>query len=88
MDALQVEKRGYLLERFRLFHLDTALTEDTAFHFHDFHKIVFFLDGSRVLFDLLRGFPEVVLRDELLIVELLRSFLVFLFKKWHLTAPI
>ena len=46
MDALQVEKRGYLLEKFRLFHLDTALTEDTAFHFHDFHKIVFFLDGT------------------------------------------
>ena len=46
MDALQVEKRGYLLEKFRLFHLDTALTEDTAFHFHDFHKIVFFLDGA------------------------------------------
>ena len=45
MDALQCEKRGYLLEPFRLFHLDTALTEDTAFHFHDFHKIVFFLDG-------------------------------------------
>ena len=45
MDALQCEKRGYLLEPFRLFHLDTALTEDTAFHFHDFHKLVFFLDG-------------------------------------------
>ena len=46
MDALQCEKRGYLLEPFRLFHLDTALTEDTAFHFHDFHKIVFFLEGK------------------------------------------
>ena len=30
MDALQCEKRGYLLEPFRLFHLDTALTEDTV----------------------------------------------------------
>ena len=45
MDALQYEKRGYLLEPYRLFHLDTALTEDTAFHFHEFHKIVFFLAG-------------------------------------------
>ena len=45
MDALQYEKRGYLLEPYRLFHLDTALTEDAAFHFHEFHKIVFFLDG-------------------------------------------
>lgn len=44
-DALQYEKRGYLLEPYRLFHLDTALTEDTKFHFHEFHKIVFFLAG-------------------------------------------
>ena len=46
MDALQYEKRGYLLEPFRLFHLDSALKEDTDFHFHDFHKIVFFLAGK------------------------------------------
>lgn len=46
MDALQYEKRGYLLEPYRLFHLDSALTEDTAFHFHEFHKIVFFLAGK------------------------------------------
>ena len=45
MDALNYEKRGYLREDFRLFHLDTALTEDTAFHYHEFHKIVVFLSG-------------------------------------------
>ena len=46
MDAQQYEKRGYLLEPFRLFHRDSALTGDTDFHFHDFHKLVFFLDGK------------------------------------------
>lgn len=45
MDALTYEKRGYLLEDFRLFHLSTDLTEDTDFHYHEFHKIVFFFSG-------------------------------------------
>ena len=45
MDAMIYEKKGYLHEDFRLFHLDSALTEDTAFHYHEFHKIVFFLSG-------------------------------------------
>lgn len=46
MDALTYEKRGYLREAYRLFHLDTALTEDTDFHYHEFHKLVFFLSGK------------------------------------------
>ena len=46
VDALTYEKRGYLREAFRLFHLDTVLTEDTDFHYHEFHKIVFFLSGQ------------------------------------------
>ena len=46
VDALTYEKRGYLREPFRLFHLDTALTEDTVFHYHEFHKLVFFLSGK------------------------------------------
>ena len=46
VDALTYEKRGYLREAFRLFHLDTALTEDTDFHYHEFHKIVLFLSGQ------------------------------------------
>lgn len=40
------EKRGYLLEDFRLFHLRSALKEDTEFHYHEFHKLVFFLAGK------------------------------------------
>ena len=31
----------YLHEDFRLFHLSSALAEDTAFHYHEFHKLVF-----------------------------------------------
>lgn len=46
MDALTYEKRGYLREAYRLFHLDSALTEDTDFHYHEFHKLVFFLSGK------------------------------------------
>jgi hypothetical protein len=40
------EKRGYLLEHFRLFHLSSALEEDTDFHYHEFHKLVFFRSGA------------------------------------------
>ncbi len=40
MSEWNYEKRGYLLEDFRLFHLRSALKEDTAFHYHEFHKLV------------------------------------------------
>lgn len=46
MSEWNYEKRGYLLEDFRLFHLKSALKEDTAFHYHEFHKLVFFLSGK------------------------------------------
>lgn len=46
MQEWNYEKRGYLLEDFRLFHLKSALKEDTAFHYHEFHKLVFFLSGK------------------------------------------
>lgn len=46
MSEPNYEKRGYLLEDFRLFHLKSALREDTAFHYHEFHKLVFFLSGK------------------------------------------
>ena len=43
MQQTDYERRGYLHEDFRLFHLSSALAEDTAFHYHEFHKLVFFL---------------------------------------------
>ena len=45
MQQTDYERRGYLHEDFRLFHLSSALAEDTAFHYHEFHKLVFFLAG-------------------------------------------
>lgn len=49
MQQTDYERRGYLHEDFRLFHLSSALAEDTAFHYHEFHKLVFFLAGAREL---------------------------------------
>ena len=40
------EKRGYLFEEFRLFHLSDPVTEPIGYHYHDFHKILFFLRGE------------------------------------------
>ena len=45
MQQTDYERRGYLHEDYRLFHLSSALAEDTAFHYHEFHKLVFFLAG-------------------------------------------
>lgn len=39
-------KRGYLSEDFRLFHLNDVGTQELAFHYHDFDKIIIFLSGS------------------------------------------
>lgn len=40
------EKRGYLLEDFRLFHLRDAQGPKVDYHYHEFHKIVLLLSGS------------------------------------------
>lgn len=40
------EKRGYLFEEFRLFHLTDPVTAPISYHYHDFHKILFFLRGE------------------------------------------
>ncbi len=40
------QKRGYLLEEFRLFHLKDDRGTNVDFHYHDFYKIVFLLSGS------------------------------------------
>jgi len=42
----QFEKRGYLLEDFRLFHLRSKGVENVDFHYHDFHKLVLILSGG------------------------------------------
>lgn len=40
------EKKGYLNEDFRLFHLKDQVKKDYTYHYHDFHKIIFFLSGK------------------------------------------
>ena len=40
------EKRGYLLENFRLFHLHTPQGAKVDYHYHEFYKILFFRSGA------------------------------------------
>ena len=45
MEPLSYEKRGYLNEPFRLFHLADNTLEPVNYHYHTFHKIVILLAG-------------------------------------------
>lgn len=40
------QKRGYLREPFRVFHLRDVGLEEMAYHYHEFHKIVILLGGK------------------------------------------
>ena len=40
------EKRGYLDQGFRLFHLTDIPREEFEFHYHDFDKLIIFLSGQ------------------------------------------
>ena len=40
------QKRGYLLENFRLFHLQTPVQEQVDFHYHEFCKLLFLVSGQ------------------------------------------
>ena len=40
------EKRGYLLEDFRLFHLKDDRGTNMEYHYHEFYKLLFLLSGS------------------------------------------
>ena len=42
----EYEKRGYLLENFRLFHLHTPQGAKVDYHYHEFFKILFFRSGT------------------------------------------
>ena len=45
MEPLNYEKRGYLNEPFRLFHLADDKHEEIPYHYHSFHKIIILLAG-------------------------------------------
>ena len=40
------DKRGYLLEDFRLFHLKESRAQRFSYHYHEFDKVVVFLSGQ------------------------------------------
>ena len=42
----QYEKTGYLNQEFRIFHLKSEEKKEYAFHYHDFHKVVFMISGD------------------------------------------
>ena len=46
MEEQVYQPRGYLREPFRLFHLRDVGVEEMEYHYHEFHKAVFFLAGS------------------------------------------
>lgn len=46
LDRSEYDKRGYLLEDWRLFHLRDSRTQVTEYHYHEFSKLVFHLDGQ------------------------------------------
>lgn len=40
------EKSGYLNSDFKIFHLSRPETKEIPFHYHDFHKILIFINGN------------------------------------------
>lgn len=42
----QYDKRGYLLEDFRLFHLKDVPKAKIDYHYHEFHKVLLLVSGS------------------------------------------
>lgn len=45
-EGLEGDKRGYLLENFRLFHLKDTSTKTLEYHYHEFDKIILLLNGK------------------------------------------
>lgn len=39
-------KSGYLFEKFRLFHLKDKTPKQYEYHYHDFHKLLWFISGN------------------------------------------
>ena len=43
---IEYEKKGYLLDAFKIFRLKDSILEEVPFHYHEFHKIILFLNGK------------------------------------------
>ncbi len=46
MDTYGYEKRGYLLDDYKVFHICDNKLEEVGYHYHEFHKIVLFIKGN------------------------------------------
>ena len=46
LQSASYQRRGYLHEDFRLFHLRDMGVEEMEYHYHEFDKIVIFLSGQ------------------------------------------
>lgn len=46
MEERKYEKKGYLYDDFRMFHLKEEKPEEVPFHYHDFYKILIFISGN------------------------------------------
>ena len=44
-EFVQYEKTGYLKEPFKVFHLRDCAELSFDFHYHEFYKIIYFVDG-------------------------------------------
>ena len=42
----EYQKRGYLLEAFRLFHMRDIPKEKVDYHYHEFYKLLIVLSGT------------------------------------------
>lgn len=40
------EKTGYLHQHYKMFHLHDSASRDFTYHYHDFNKIIFFINGK------------------------------------------
>jgi len=45
-EARERVKSGYLKEKFRLFHLKDSEPKEYHYHYHDFHKLIWFISGQ------------------------------------------
>lgn len=46
MEEQKYEKKGYLYDDFRLFHLKENKPKEVGFHYHDFYKILILISGN------------------------------------------
>ncbi len=45
-ELTQSVKSGYLTEKFKLFHLKDSQPKEYVYHYHDFHKLIWFIQGD------------------------------------------